>query len=192
MSGADYGLNGRWVPDAASAGGGTGGARHGCDRSHSSSAAPAAVAASTDTPMSAHHSDTPMPAPASAETVPSALLDVFENTAYNLWMAALRLGQRWPEGMAMYERMAHPRVGDLVLEISSFRLLRVKHRGFGVLLSIDGDPEAFETKWVIRLTVDGSTMEWSNAKFIAIPAEVHDWYPTFKSAPERSKEEATP
>lgn len=110
------------------------------------------------------------------QIITTDLLPIVEATACNLWMAAVEGASARPEIDALYKRMRKPQVGDWVFEFTSYRIRKVDRRGFGILESIDGDPLDHTTKFLIRLP-NGELMEWTNAMMIAIPAEVHDWFP---------------
>lgn len=103
------------------------------------------------------------------------LFSVFEATAYNLWMCALQ--GRTPATRALFERMRNPQVGDMVMEITSYRRIKENRRGTGTLIAIQENDEVFLKKWTV-LTPSGETCDWTNAKFIAIPTDVHDWFPS--------------
>lgn len=100
------------------------------------------------------------------------------NCAYNLWMSAIR--QRVPVGMDFFERMNNPKIGDLVMEITSRGIVKDQENGIGVLVSVDGDRNSFDCKWVIE--TENGTVSWSNCKFVAIPMDF-DWYPRLESKP---------
>lgn len=102
------------------------------------------------------------------------LFSIFEATAYNLWMSALQ--GRTPASRALFERMRNPQVGDMVMEITSYRRVKADRRGTGTLIEIQENDGVFLKKWTVR-TPSGETCDWTNAKFIAIPTDVHDWYP---------------
>ncbi len=102
------------------------------------------------------------------------LFSVFEATAYNLWMAALQV--RTPATQTLYQRMKNPQVGDMVMEITSYRRIKEDRRGTGTLIAMEDNGNRFEKKWTIR-TPNGDTCDWTNADVIAIPADVHDWFP---------------
>ena len=102
------------------------------------------------------------------------LFSVFEATAYNLWMAALQ--GRTPATQALYQRMRNPQVGDMVMEITSYRLTKKDRRGTGTLIAIEDNENRFLKKWTIQ-TPGGDTCDWTNADVIAIPTDVHDWFP---------------
>ena len=106
------------------------------------------------------------------------LFSVFEATAYNLWMAALQ--GRTPATQALYQRMKNPQVGDMVMEITSYRRITKDRRGTGTLIAIEDNENRFLKKWTIQ-TPDGRTCDWTNADVIAIPSDVHDWFPPLNS-----------
>ena len=103
------------------------------------------------------------------------LFSVFEATAYNLWMAAIQ-GQT-PATQALFQRMKKPQVGDMVMEITSYRRIKKDRRGTGMLIAIEESENRFLKKWTIQ-TPEGDTCDWTNADVIAIPSDVHDWFPS--------------
>lgn len=102
------------------------------------------------------------------------LLGWLEATAYDLWMCAL--STQTPAGRALYERMSKPKVGDLVMETTSWRLLKKNRRGFGRLVAVKEGRTDYDTVWTLE-TPDGHRCNWRNARMIAVPAGTHEWFP---------------
>ena len=101
------------------------------------------------------------------------LLSVLEAAAYNLWMAALQ--GNTPNTQALCHRMKNPQVGDMVMEISSYRRINGDRQGTGTLIAVEENENTFGKKWTIR-TPSSDTCNWTNADFIAIPIEAHVWF----------------
>ncbi len=103
-----------------------------------------------------------------------ALLGLLESTAYNLWMSAIQ--SQSPNGQRLYRRMKDPQVGDMVMEITSYRRYgAVERMGYGKLIEVQ-DGDIITKKWTIE-TPFGKTIDWTNAMIIAIPGQEFDWYP---------------
>lgn len=92
------------------------------------------------------------------------------NLGRSLWSMAIRTS-----GDRVWERMGHPRPGDLVVE----RGLRA---GFdpdavGRLLRVEGDPKAPDAYVIEPLLRPGAECRWVNAEFAALPesARVNRW-----------------
>lgn len=102
------------------------------------------------------------------------LLDWLESTAYNLWMSAIQSQSQ--NGQRLYWRMKHPQVGDMVMEITSYRRCPARERkGYGKLIEVV-EGTIISKKWTIE-TPFGEVTDWTNAMIIAIPGQEFDWYP---------------
>lgn len=104
-----------------------------------------------------------------------ALLAMLEATALDLWRASL-CATKTEMGKQLFERMKNPKVGDVVMEITSYRRIKTDRMGFGKLIS-KTEGNHCGTEWVIE-TPDGKRCKWTNADIIAIPCGTFDWYPT--------------
>lgn len=102
------------------------------------------------------------------------LLCLLESTAYDLWMSSL--SNYTPIGRALYERMKNPKVGDVVMETTSWRRRKDDRMGFGKLVEIKPGKSEFDTVWTIEVP-DGRRCNWSNAMIIAVPGGTFDWFP---------------
>lgn len=81
---------------------------------------------------------------------------------HSLWRMAMR---RSEDGE--WERMNHPRVGDLVVERTAFS--GFDPDGVGHLLWIEGDPRYPDICVIEPLLRPGEECRWGNADFIALP-----------------------
>lgn len=120
---------------------------------------------------------------------------VMMEMADKLWGLALQ-SPASPSGRSTYERMRDPRMGDLVMEVTSFRRLRdeeTRTHGFGILLGkrkewastdeewaslMADEPEDLrgnhnrptDTAWYIQYGPKATDIcRWTNCSFIAMP-----------------------
>lgn len=105
--------------------------------------------------------------------------DALITLTFQLWEACL-VGNPVPKVAAMYERMQHPQVGDLVVECtragySSNQVLR--QRGLGFLLAkhtetvrhSDPDDPATEVAWYVQYGPDPADVcRWTNVQFLTV------------------------
>ena len=105
------------------------------------------------------------------------LLDLLAASAYVAWSNTL-CGDPSQVQKAYYERMRKPEIGDLVLEVTTFRRASSSDK-IGRLLSIEDEPypdweddEPAPTRkvWTIK-TLDGRECRWENCDFIVIPED---------------------
>lgn len=90
--------------------------------------------------------------------------------AGGLWKACL-VGNPAPVVKSCCDRMANPRPGDFVAELSHLPDAGPPDRAIGVLEKIEQTTRA--TRYTIR-TLAGETVTWTNAMFVALPKVRHD------------------
>jgi hypothetical protein len=117
------------------------------------------------------------------------LLSLLCISAYNHYLATL-VGNPTPSVKRAGDRMTSPRVRDWVIETSTiYDRARDKNR-IGRLLRVENEPICTAEQWAERgggiepvprervtylRTVDGREYRWTNASFIAVPADIRDW-----------------
>ncbi len=98
-------------------------------------------------------------------------------------------GHAVPCNHAYWKRSSDPRVGDLVIEESSLMYLfkeggaRDPVNQIGTLVKIENRPHLLEDgteliygPYYVIEKFDGTTIDWSNASFIAIPRTAHEYF----------------
>lgn len=117
--------------------------------------------------------------PSATSPISPEWFDILTATAANLYFTAITC--RTPVGKALADTMRNPKVGDLVMEITTYAASLngffgaekgKRWDGLGTLLSITAPPpgESGDTVWHIQLP-DGSVQPWTNCLFIAIPRQ---------------------
>lgn len=124
---------------------------------------------------------------------------LIESLIYNLYGATL-VGNPAPSVKALHDRMVNPKVGDLVLEVSSIwqegrtgtrlgRLVKIALEPMYTAEQWYGDMEAEpeekipnEHVWYLTLA-DGREYHWTNAQFVAVPTNLLSHAYPFQSDP---------
>ena len=107
----------------------------------------------------------------------TALLAMLEAAAHDLWQASIA-GMHSPRGRRLYERMYAPQIGDMVMEMTTYRR-RKDRMGIGKLIAKEGSGDYI--KWTLE-TPDGKICDWQGALMIAIPLGTFEWYPSLANA----------
>lgn len=100
------------------------------------------------------------------------LVELVAQVARNLRRACL-VGNPAPVVAGMWQDMANPELGDLVLEISSFRRKPFEPSSLGRLVRVEDEDEG-ERIWTIVPLVGpqaGQEVRWENADFIKVLIE---------------------
>lgn len=91
-----------------------------------------------------------------------------------LWTATL-VGNRAPIVAAMYERMIHPQIGDLVWEQSKFNRSEAAIHGFGILLGhryeggAGDEDDAVDHVWYVQYGQHANdVVRWVNCQFLTV------------------------
>jgi hypothetical protein len=99
-------------------------------------------------------------------------------------------GNRAPYIEARYQRMTHPQVGDLVVELTTARREPFDPSCVGWLQDVRDEPVTTEEEWLADgnalpvpldrywylVTLSGEPARWSNCSFISIPdGREEDW-----------------
>lgn len=84
----------------------------------------------------------------------------------NCWRLALFSGMSAAQN-EQYKLMSTPRVGDLVMEVSTIRRRKNAIDGVGILMKISPKQPSGFKKWTIK-TLDGRKMVWTNCHFIKL------------------------
>lgn len=96
---------------------------------------------------------------------------LLETTAAALYYSACSSESK--RARAVFERMDKPRVGDVVIELTTMHRNDGRER-LGTLKSVSKHRGPIAKQWTIE-AFDGAVVCWTNAKFIAIP-EGLNWF----------------
>ena len=102
---------------------------------------------------------------------------LLEVLAYAVYSPML-IGNRPPSTERLYQRMTHPVVGDLVVEVTAIYQSEISGASdwshLGILERVEHDSD--DLPWYFLRGLDGYQKRWWNAAFVAVPSSLRQLF----------------